>query len=126
VRGSIRIIEADTVEIRIEGRQVGVGFIGIEAPMGNTACGRQAIERLASLLEAGLRLDEDQDIGLAFDERGRRMYHAVSMSDGASLATELVRSGLARSSGRGHDRAQLEALEDEARSARRGCLWGAE
>jgi endonuclease YncB( thermonuclease family) len=124
VTGFIRVIEADTVEIRIEGRQVGVGFVGIEAPMGNTACGRRAIDRLVNLLARGLRLEEDEDLSLTFDVRRRRMYHAVSKADGSSLAAQLVRAGFARSSGRGRERPVLEALENEARAARRGCLWG--
>jgi endonuclease YncB( thermonuclease family) len=124
VTGFIRVIEADTVEVRIEGRRVGVGFVGIEAPMGNTACGRRAIDRLVSLLARGLRLEEDEDPDLTFDQRGRRMYHAVSRADGSSLAAELVRTGFARSSGRGRHRAALAALENEARVARRGCVWG--
>ncbi len=125
VTGFIRIIEGDTVEIRIEGRQVGVGFVGIQAPMGNTPCGRLAMSQLAGLLARGLRLEEDEDLSLAFDERGRRMYHALSKATGASLEAALVRAGYARSSGRGRDRALLNALEAEARAAKRGCLWGA-
>jgi endonuclease YncB( thermonuclease family) len=124
VTGFIRVIEADTVEIRIEGRQVGVGFVGIEAPMGNTACGRRAIDRLVTLLARGLLLEEDDDLDLTFDARGRRMYHAVSKADGSSLGAELVRTGFARSTGRGRERGALAALENEARAARRGCVWG--
>jgi endonuclease YncB( thermonuclease family) len=125
VTGSIRVIEADTVEIRIAGHQVGVGFTGIRAPMGNTPCGQQAITRLVSLLARGLRLEEDEDLSLAFDERGRRMYHALSKTDGSSLEAELVRTGFAHSSGRGRNRAAWDTLEAEARAARRGCLWSA-
>jgi endonuclease YncB( thermonuclease family) len=124
VSGFVRVIEGDTVEIRIRGRQVGVGFLGIQAPMGNTPCGRLASARLASLVATGLRLEEDEDLALAFDERGRRMYHAVVPS-GRSVEAELVRAGFARSDGRGRDRALLAALEAEARAARRGCLWAA-
>src|SRR5687767_12379973 len=70
-QGFVRVIDGDTVEVRIAGSLVGIGFIGVEAPMGNTDCGKQATAKLWSLVAAGLYAAEDPET--AFDERGRRM-----------------------------------------------------
>ena len=42
VSGPVRVIDGDTLEVYIDGRQTAIGVIGIKAPRGNTACGRKA------------------------------------------------------------------------------------
>jgi glucose/arabinose dehydrogenase len=114
------VIDGDTVEIRIAGSLVGIGFIGIEAPMGNTDCGRQAASKLSSLVAGGMYAEEDPET--AFDERGRRMYYAY-MRGRASIGLQLVGDGFVHATGRGREAAQLRAAENRARAERRGCLW---
>jgi endonuclease YncB( thermonuclease family) len=101
---------------------VGIGIVGIRAPRGNTACGRAATAFVQDLVEDGAQLEEEP--GLAFDARFRRMYH-VTTPDGRSVAEELVAAGLARATGQGRKRDRLAELEADARGARRGCLWNA-
>jgi glucose/arabinose dehydrogenase len=50
------------------------------------------------------------------------MYYAQT-PDGRSVAAEQVKAGVARSDSRGKERQQLDAVQAEARAARRGCLW---
>ncbi|HXF56088.1 MAG TPA: PQQ-dependent sugar dehydrogenase, partial [Actinomycetota bacterium] len=118
--GFVRVIDGDTVELYLRGTQVGVGFIGIDAPRINARCGQEAAATLADLLQQGVELQEDLDV--TFDERLRRMYYGFT-PDGRSIALEMVRRGMARASGQGREAAQLHRAQADARSARRGCLW---
>ncbi len=63
-RGFVRVIDGDTIEINLKGRRVGIGILGIDAPQGNTPCGRQATNALRQLFAGGLTLDDDPDTGL--------------------------------------------------------------
>ena len=54
VTGSVRVIDADTLEVDVDGRRVGVAVAGIIAPQGNTACGREAIEATQMLVANGI------------------------------------------------------------------------
>ncbi|HLO28815.1 MAG TPA: NPCBM/NEW2 domain-containing protein, partial [Anaerolineales bacterium] len=114
------MVDGDTIETWIDGKQVGIGLIGITTPMGNTKCGQEATGRLESLMHAPVRLEEDPDI--VFDDRKRRMYYAY-ISNGQSVALDLVATGHVRANGQGKEKDQLAAAEAEARQNRRGCLW---
>jgi glucose/arabinose dehydrogenase/endonuclease YncB( thermonuclease family)/methionine-rich copper-binding protein CopC len=120
--GFVRVIDGNTVETYIDGKQTGIRIIGLDVPMGNTACGKDAADQLRGLVRDGLHLDEDDQLG--FDDRTLRLYYARTR-DGRSVAQELVRSGVARSNGVGHERASLNSLAG-AESARSGCLRRAE
>ena len=119
--GSVRVIEGDTIDTYVAGKWVGIGFLGVTVPMGNTPCGQQAIGRLYALTKGGLHVEEDPQI--TFDARKRRMYYAYT-PDGQSVAEALMRAGVARPDGRGVESARLAAAEAEAKAARAGCLWG--
>ena len=120
--GYVRVIEGDTIEAWINGRQSGIGFIGFDAPMGNTPCGKQAINALGGLVKARLNLDEDPTI--AYDARKRRMYYAYGPS-GTSIAHQLVNAGLAHANGQGKEAATLAADEQDAKVHGRGCIFNA-
>ena len=118
----VRVITGDTLESWIDGHRVGIGLLGVRAPQGNTACGREAITLLRKLVKGGLRLEEDGDPSLAFDGPYRRMYRAVNRQ-GQNIEEELVRAGVAQATGRGAKAATLNAAEADSRAAGRGCLW---
>ncbi len=125
IRGFVRVVDADTLDVSIRDPQgdtqrVAVGLVGVQAPQGNTDCGRQATQATKALVKGGLRLEDDATV--AVDGRGRRMYRAVSL-DGRQIAEELVRNGNARWDGRGDRGAQVNALEAQAASGRTGCVW---
>jgi glucose/arabinose dehydrogenase/endonuclease YncB( thermonuclease family) len=119
-QGFVRVIEGDTVEIHLAGSQVGIGLIGIEVPMGNTVCGKQASGALQSLVRGGFFAEED--LATTFDSRGRRMYYGFAR-DRQPLGLTLVQNGFARASGQGKETATLRAAEAQARAEKRGCLW---
>lgn len=120
LEGHIRVIDGDTLDARSVRGRVAIGIVGIRAPQGNTPCGKEAIAFTQGLLEDGAWIEEEP--GLVFDARSRRMYH-VKTPDGRSVAEELVVAGLAWASGQGRDKDQLAQLEADARGARQGCLW---
>ena len=127
VRGPVRVIEGDTLELNVDGRRFGVKIIGIKAPEGNTACGRESIAATAQLVAEGIFLDEDLALP-SFDARLLRLYQ-VRTSAGVPLAAELARAGLARAepSHKGaRDLPDVAAAEADARAARRGCVWSEE
>ena len=108
--GPVRVIDGDTLEVYIEGRQTGIGIIGIKAPRANSPCGRKAAEFTQELLNGldkkiKLRFEEDKD--LDFDRRKRRLYY-LKLPGGISAALELVRAGLAEPDGTGDEREELE------------------
>jgi micrococcal nuclease len=120
-------IDSDTLRLA-DGRELRlVAIVGVKAGSGDAdgarhalaEAGRALLERLA----AGRRLD------LAFNARssdryGRVLAHAAT-ADGTWLQGEMLRAGLARVATSAETRAgaaEMLALEDEARRARRG-LW---
>ncbi len=119
--GFVRAIEGDTFEAWIRGSRVGIGLIGVRAPMGNTACGRSAIALAQNLVRGGVRLEED--LNITFDDRKRRMYYLKRPGDGALIALALVSAGVARADGTGREAAALLAAQADASANRRGCLW---
>jgi endonuclease YncB( thermonuclease family) len=120
LEGYVRAIQGDTLDARTVRGRVAIGIVGIQAPRGKTPCAQEATAFVQALVASGARVDEEP--GLVFDARSRRMYH-VNTLDGQSVAEEVVAAGLARANGQGSTRERLAALEAEAREAKRGCLW---
>jgi len=123
IKGFVRVIDGDTLEIYINGKRTGVGLIGIKAPRGNSACGKSATQHLQSLLaqQGGPRLVEDLDY--TFDSRKRRMYY-LRLPGNVSGAAEMARAGLATPTHEGLEAGEVESAANEAAAAapgQRGC-----
>lgn len=104
-----------TIEAYIDGKQVGPPndrMIGVDVPRGNTAL-------LQGVTKLGFHVDED--LGLTFDSRGRRLYYHV-LPDGSSPAALAITSGAAHANGQGKEAAILKQLESQAVAAGVGCL----
>ena len=119
LEGYVRAIVGDTLDARMSNRRVGIGIIGIQAPQGNTACGKEATAFAQALVNDGATAEEEAG---ALQQPYRRMYN-VRTPDGRSVAEEMVTAGFARASGQGANRDRLAGLEAAAKAARRGCLW---
>jgi endonuclease YncB( thermonuclease family) len=119
----VRVIEADTLEVFIDGKRVGVAIAGIAGPPGNTPCGRQAAAAVQALVAEGLELEED--LGLpAFDRRLLRVYRVFDRR-GLSIAEELARRGFAIPDERAAaalDRPAIVAAAAEASGRAAGCV----
>jgi endonuclease YncB( thermonuclease family) len=117
-----RVIDGDTLDARVEGNRVAVGYLGVRTPALSEPCGSTALERNRELAGSLVFLEEDSTHSV--DATGRRLYYAFT-ADGHSIEEVLVREGLAwaeRTDAR-HGPSLLE-LEVGARTAGRGCLWG--
>lgn len=114
----VRIMDGDTIEVLAAGRTVRVRLHGVDSPERGQAF-HAAARRFAGELCFG------QSVTLRTYETDRygRLLADVILPDGRILNHELVRAGLAwwyREYAAGDS--TLEALEYEARAARRG-LW---
>jgi micrococcal nuclease len=114
-------VDGDTLEVQWEGRREYLRYFGVDTPERGQPCYDEATARNRAL--AGAR------VWIEFDERtrdpGGRLLAYVYSERGESIDETLVREGLGRAWRRdGSRRAQLIGLEEEARAARRGCLWG--
>jgi endonuclease YncB( thermonuclease family) len=117
-----RTIDGDSLDARVFNNRTAVGYLGAEAPPANQACGQQARARNRDLADSRVLLVPDQAYEL--DERGRRLFYAYTV-DGQSIEEVLIREGLARAVRLDGSRGpELAALQAEAESAGRGCLWG--
>jgi micrococcal nuclease len=115
-----RVIDGDTLEVRSAETTIRVRLYGVDAPEAGEACAEDATRRLAALAGTVVRLVPDARLT---DQFGRELRY-VYTDDGVSIDTVLVRDGLARAWREdGAQREALIALEQEAQSAQRGCLW---
>jgi endonuclease YncB( thermonuclease family) len=64
VRGFVRVIDGDTLDVNIDGQRVAVGLLGVRAPQANTECGIEATKALQALVKGGLRLEEDNTLAI--------------------------------------------------------------
>jgi glucose/arabinose dehydrogenase len=119
----VRVIDGDSIEVLIQGARAAVRLAGVDAPEGNTACGRAATAQLQALAARGLTLTDDADPSLTFDSRGLRLFHATDAS-GRLVSEVLVRAGVARALAEGQYADLLAAAQADASSAKRGCVWG--
>jgi endonuclease YncB( thermonuclease family) len=117
-----RVTSGDSLDAQIDGKRTLVGYLGAAAPAATTNCGAMALARNLQL--AGSRVLLEDDPSYQFDELGRRLYYAYT-PDGQSIDAALISEGLARAvrTDARHG-AELAAIEAEAQSNKRGCLWG--
>ena len=126
-----RVVDGDTVHVRIDGRDETVRYIGMDTPetvkphvpvqcFGEAASA--ANRRLVAGASVELRLDAESR-----DRYGRLLAYVYRRRDGLFVNGALVRGGFARiltiPPNTGHA-AELGGLARHARAARRG-LWGA-
>ena len=116
-----RAIDGNSLDAHLLGNRTAVGYLGVETPAMNQACGQEAQARNREL--AGPRVLLEADPNYRFDAIGRSLYYAYT-PDGQSIDEALVREGLGRAVRTdAHHGASLVAVEEEARAAGRGCLW---
>ncbi len=122
----VGIIDGDTIDVELDGREAGVRrervrYYGVDTPERGDRCYREAKERNEALAaEAVLLLPDVRDR----DRSGRLLRYAFD-EQGGSIDARLIAEGLALAWPEdGTYRDELLALEEEARAAEVGCLWG--
>ena len=116
----VEVIDGDTIDVRIGRTLVRVRYFGVDTPERGDECFVQARERNRVLVGGSVRLLPDaRDI----DSFGRSLRY-IFLESGVSVEATLVADGYGlawREGGRYRD--QIVMLEEEAKAARRGCLW---
>jgi micrococcal nuclease len=128
-----RVIDGDTIVVRLDGREERVRYIGIDTPetvkpAAPVECWGEAAHRLNARLLAG----GEGRVTLRFDRELRDRYdrllaYVFRARDGLSLNARLVRAGAARTlpiAPNTAHAAELARLQASARADGRG-LWGA-
>jgi micrococcal nuclease len=115
-----RVIDGDTLDVRIGGTTARIRVFGLAAPERNERCGPEATEALRRAAGTEVRLLQDRRVE---DQYGRELRY-VFTPDGRSIDGELVADGAAEA---WHDdgayRDTLVRLEVKAKQSRAGCLW---
>ena len=115
-----RIVDGDTLDVRVSGVTLRVRVFGINTTERGEACYAEATTRLATLAGHEVRLVPDRR---QQDSFGRELRY-VAMPSGRSIDAAMVDEGLARAwRDDGALRSTLVSIEDEAKGAKRGCLW---
>jgi len=114
-----KVLDGDSLELLRDGAPVTVRLFGIDCPEWEQPHG-PAAARFARALAAGARVV----VRVRGTDVYGRLLADVALPDGRSLNRELVRAGHAWWYRRYADDPELERLEAEARTARRG-LWAA-
>jgi micrococcal nuclease len=128
----IRIVDGDTLHVRLGGEDQTVRLIGVDTPEthgrgGLRECfGQEATHRLQSLLDEGEAVTVVRDVEPR-DRYGRLLAYVYRASDGLFVNAELVRRGYARTltiAPNVAHAAEFRRLARGARAAGRG-LWSA-
>lgn len=115
-----RVIDGDTLDVLALSTSLRVRAFGFDAPESGERCAVAAAELLTALTADGVRLLADQRQQDRFDRELRYLF----TPDRLSIDAAMVGAGVARAwTEDGALRDTLVAIEDDARSARRGCLW---
>jgi endonuclease YncB( thermonuclease family) len=116
----VRVIDGDTIVVRVAGADETVRVFGIDTPERGEACFDDAADRIHELASGGVRLLADQR------ERDRfgRLLRYVYTDGGLSIDAVMVSEGLAHAwRDDGALRLPLIALEERARNEHAGCIW---
>lgn len=116
----VRIVDGDTLHVDFEGHDESVRLYGIDAREVGQPCAADATARLRTLAGGSVLLRRD-----ARDrDRYGRLLRYVYTPSGESIDAALVREGLAHAwRADGVLRGAIEAVELQAKSSSRGCLW---
>ncbi len=116
----VHIVDGDTIDVEVDGKEERVRYYGIDTPERGDACFSEATARNAELVgDSVLLLPNARD-----RDRYGRLLRYVFDAQGNSVDARLIAEGLARAWREdGAYRDQLVSLEDQADAADIGCLW---
>lgn len=114
------IIDGDTLDVEVDGREERVRIFGIDTAERGERCYAEASSRLQALAGDEIRLAAD---ARNRDRNGRLLRYAYTPA-GLSIDAVLIAEGLAYAWTRdGALRDSLVTLEATAHAEGRGCLW---
>ncbi len=114
------VIDGDTIDALIGGREERVRLYGVDVPERGDRCAGEATDRTEELIKGGVRLEP----GPRERDRYGRLLAYVYTADGLSVDAQLIAEGLAYAwRDDGQHRNDFVAIEESARAAGTGCLW---
>jgi endonuclease YncB( thermonuclease family) len=115
-----KIVDGDTIDIRLDGRLVRLRYYGVDTPERGSRCFREATDRNETLVgKEVLLLPDARD-----QDRFGRLLRYVFLADGTSVDATLVAEGFGLAWPEdGRYRPEITQLQSEAEQADRGCLW---
>ncbi|MEE8338200.1 MAG: thermonuclease family protein [Dehalococcoidia bacterium] len=118
--GVEHVIDGDTLNVLALSTLLRVRAFGFDAPEPGERCSSEATARLTALTAGGVQLLADERLQDRFSRELRYLF----TPDRLSIDAVMIGEGLARAwTEDGALRDALVAIEDEARSEHRGCLW---
>jgi micrococcal nuclease len=118
------IVDGDTIDVRLGGREERVRYFGVDTTEQGEACFREASQRNEELAGGTVLLLPDPAPGGRERDRFGRLLRYAFTEEGESIDARLIAEGLGRAWREdGAYRDALVALEEEARGAEAGCLW---
>lgn len=116
----LKIVDGDTLDVLLDGREERVRVFGIDTPERGQPCFREASDRLAALAGTQVRLRPD-----ARDrDRYGRLLRYLYTADGRSIDAAMIAEGFAHAwTDDGALRDPLVAIEAHAAGSQLGCLW---
>jgi micrococcal nuclease len=118
----VRVVDGDTIDVRLDGSQVRVRYIGMDTPERDEAYFRVSTEANRELVD-GQTVYLERDVSET--DRYGRLLRYVYLGDGRMVNELLVEAGLAHAATFPPDvryAARLQAAQLRAEDARRG-LW---
>jgi micrococcal nuclease len=116
----VDIIDGDTLDVILDGREERVRIFGIDTPERGDRCFSEAADLLAALAGAEIRMKTD----IRTVDRNGRLLRYVYQPGGLSIDAAMIAAGAAHAWTRdGALRDQLVDVEANARARSAGCLW---
>jgi micrococcal nuclease len=116
----VGIVDGDTIDVLIDGREERVRFYGVDTPERGDECFSEARDRVAELAGERVQLLPDARERDSFG----RLLRYVFTHDGLSIDQILIAQGLGLAWREdGAFRVALIYHEDRARETGQGCLW---
>jgi micrococcal nuclease len=116
----VKVIDGDTIDVKIDGKTQRVRYYGVDTPERGDRCFREATDRNQHLIgDTVLMLNDARN-----EDRYERLLRYIFLPDGTSVDATLVAEGFGHAWRQdGRYKGDIIALEDQARTADRGCLW---
>ena len=116
----VKVIDGDTIDVKIDGKTQRIRYYGVDTPERGDRCFREATDRNERLVGSMVLLLPDA----RNQDRYQRLLRYIFLPDGTSVDATLVAEGFGHAWRQdGRYKGDIIALEDQARTADRGCLW---
>jgi micrococcal nuclease len=116
----VKVVDGDTIDVKLDGKTQRIRYYGVDTPERGDRCFREATDRNEHLIGSTVLLLPDA----RNQDRYERLLRYIFLPDGTSVDATLVAEGFGHAWRQdGRYKSDIVTLEDQARTADRGCLW---